>query len=442
MSATSDPHIKQIEALEAKASAVLRAKRDVRPRRPIVIEFCGTPKSGKTSCINSLVIFLKRNGFRVKVLTERASVCPIRNKFDPNFNIWTGCHALSELAKIISNESRDFDIVIMDRGIFDAVCWFNWQLSRNYLDEKNFNIFKDFFLSNRWTSKIDIVYSLMASPDTALEREYANLLTRKYGSVMNRSVLESYNKSIRDCLVIYGPEVQTAKSIQTDTKDQNQVSFQVTEEILQALDGLISERVGHFDRRDITFDGSEHVPLNGSGVQSSPLSFSPRAEVEGNDEWLQPIPVAVITSLDGSKALAGRKVRKATSEKSAERNKTLFYFGGHVRQEDKNNHATNLDVLKETLQREIKEELGIDYAPDFSEAICIIDTSREAKPKHFAIATVCKVDFDAMKVRADTKEFGDRSVNIVDESELASSDFATERWSQIILQELLKWRLL
>src|SRR5687767_6227441 len=90
-----------INKLEGMASALLKAKRAVRPRRPIVIEFCGTPKAGKTSCISSLVIFLKRNGFKVKVLTERASVCPIRDKFDPNFNVWTGCSALAELTTII-----------------------------------------------------------------------------------------------------------------------------------------------------------------------------------------------------------------------------------------------------------------------------------------------------------------------------------------------------
>lgn len=434
--------LKRIVVLEDKAGAVLRAKREVRPRRPIIIEFCGTPKSGKTSCINSLVIFLKRNQFKVKVLTERASVCPIRNKFDPNFNVWTGCHALSELARIMSNESKEFDIIILDRGIFDAVCWFNWQKERRYLDEKTFEIFRDFFFANRWTSKLDIVYTLKASPETALEREYANLLTRRYGSVMNKSVLASYNKSIEECIRSYENDLQTIKSIDTDDKDQNEVSFQVTEEILQALDELVSERVGFFDRSDLNLPTAEHWSLSKSNVGSAPLRFSPRAEVEANENWLQPIPVAVIVSLDESKVLAGRKVRKATSTKSAERNKTLFYFGGHVRQEDQSTDSSNLDIFKESLQREIKEELGIDYAPEFSDAICIVDTSRESQPRHFAIATVCRVDFDAMRVRADTKEFGDRSVRVISEADLNNSDESTERWSQIIIQELLKWRLL
>lgn len=374
-------------------------------------------------------------------MTERASICPIKNKFDPNFNIWTGCQALSELARIMSNDSKEYDIVILDRGLFDAVCWFNWQRSRHYLDERTFETFRDFFLSNRWMSKIDIVYALKASPETALDREYANLLTRRYGSVMNRSVLSSYNKSIDECLQTYSKEMQAAKSIETDNLDQNEVSFQVTEEILQGLDELVSERIGFFERAQLKLP-SEHGPLEATNIAEIPLNFLPRAEVEASDKWVQPIPVAVIVSLDESKVLAGRKVRKATSEKSAERNKTLFYFGGHVRQEDKSGASSNFDVLREALQREVKEELGIDYAPDFSDAICIVDTSHAKSPKHFAIATICKVDFDAMKVRADAKEFGDRSVRIVSQVDLINDDVSTERWSQIIIQELLKWRLL
>lgn len=47
-----------IEKLELLAGEVLELKKLHRQRRPIVIEFCGSPKSGKTSSITSLNIFL------------------------------------------------------------------------------------------------------------------------------------------------------------------------------------------------------------------------------------------------------------------------------------------------------------------------------------------------------------------------------------------------
>jgi len=47
--------------MEKIAADVLFLKNDMRQRRPIVIEFCGSPKSGKTSCITSLNIFFPRS---------------------------------------------------------------------------------------------------------------------------------------------------------------------------------------------------------------------------------------------------------------------------------------------------------------------------------------------------------------------------------------------
>ena len=52
-----------ITNLQNRAKEILELKQKHRQRRPIVIEFSGSPKSGKTTCINSLELFLKRNGF-------------------------------------------------------------------------------------------------------------------------------------------------------------------------------------------------------------------------------------------------------------------------------------------------------------------------------------------------------------------------------------------
>ena len=62
---------------------------DQRARKPIVVEFAGVPKAGKTSTIGQVVAFFKRCGFRVEVVVERASVCPIRDKKHSDFNVWT-----------------------------------------------------------------------------------------------------------------------------------------------------------------------------------------------------------------------------------------------------------------------------------------------------------------------------------------------------------------
>ena len=49
-------------------------------RKPVVVEFAGVPKAGKSTTIGQIQAFLKRCGFSVEVVVEHASTCPIRDK--------------------------------------------------------------------------------------------------------------------------------------------------------------------------------------------------------------------------------------------------------------------------------------------------------------------------------------------------------------------------
>src|SRR5215813_2744420 len=100
----------EIRKLEERAERVRRLL--VFASRAFVIEFAGTPKSGKTTSVEAIRHFFNRHGFRVHVLVERASVCPIPMKGHLFFNTWCACTMLSEL---IANVDTETDIIIVDR---------------------------------------------------------------------------------------------------------------------------------------------------------------------------------------------------------------------------------------------------------------------------------------------------------------------------------------
>lgn len=191
-----------IVKLENLAKEVLQLKNIHRQRRPIVIEFCGSPKAGKTSSINSLNIFLKRNGFKTSVLTERASVCPISDKQSPVFNTWTCSATINEINENIDkanaspNPENNLDIIICDRGIFDALCWFRWLKNRNKMNQYEYSVLTQFALLNRWQRNIDLVYVYVTTPEESIKREYANLLTEKRGSIMKEDILSQYREAV------------------------------------------------------------------------------------------------------------------------------------------------------------------------------------------------------------------------------------------------------
>lgn len=430
--------VANIEYLEAQAESILQAKKNRLSRRPIVIEFCGTPKAGKSSCIGSLATFLKRNGFRVKVLVERAGSCPIGKKVDPNFNIWTGSSVLMDFAEILSNHPKDYDVVMLDRGLFDAVCWFRWQLLKKKVDRNNYDIFVNFFLAPRWWQKIDILYIFKADSSSALDREYSNLLTRRRGTVMNEDVLHEYNTAADACVDDYGSGIRRIEHIDTSDLDQNQVSYQVTSEILRVLDELVSEEVGYFKLSADLSDLPEVFSFEELVSRAGILKFDQRATVEASERRVQPIPVGVITDGTRSKVLSARKMRARVSEKSAELNKDLLYFGGHVRNEDSGKDLP--ERFSQTLTRELKEELDIDFAPVGIPTFCIWDRSNKKSAKHIALVYVCEVDDESMRgVVADKKEFSEKTMKVLEKPANLSSILKPERWSEIIAERILEW---
>src|ERR1700747_2981253 len=102
-----------IAALEATAAKLKRLLDAGGAKRPLIIEFSGAPKAGKTRSISVLELFLKRNGINVEVFTERASISPIKSKGHLNFNVWVSCASLQGMLEALY---RDIDVFILDRG--------------------------------------------------------------------------------------------------------------------------------------------------------------------------------------------------------------------------------------------------------------------------------------------------------------------------------------
>lgn len=433
-----------IEKLENLASEVLKLKNQSVPRRPIVIEFCGSPKAGKSSCINSLELFLRRNGFRTRLLTERASVCPVKNKFDPYFNVWTVTSVLAELVEILSNHSKKYDVVIMDRGVFDGLCWFNFLRTRGNLDDDNFSSLESFLLMNKLKAVIDLIYIFTASAEVSLSREYANLLTEKTGSIMKPEVLDAFRESITSTAYKYDQVYQRIEVYDTSNKELNLVNYEVTNNILEILRENIEEKIGYFKTNEIDFDLGSTFSFSSAKLKDLNLNFDARHRVEDNDNFIQPIPILVIKEKQGNRAFVVRKNKKRTSKESPETGKTLLYLGGHIRKEDMY-HSKEKDLLsisKYTLSREVKEEIGIDYHPSKNEInpLCLWVRNNNRSKKHLAICFVLTADLDLLKVNLDVNEFvttgNTKSGKVFDVVELAKNENEFEDWSKLILAKL------
>ncbi len=294
---------------------------------------------------------------------------------------------------------------------------------------------------------LDLIYVFKVSPEISIKREYANLLTEKRGSIMTESILDSYNISIDETLKKYKNRYREVQEIRTDTEETddnpNKVSYNVTLNILHTLKNLLIEKIGYVEISDIT-----SYKLTSENIFKEQLKFGNRDKVE-SENYLQIIPIAVITNPERTKVLVVKKSDKRTSSDSAEKDKLLLYIGGHIRIEDKTQAKAKetLKIIKKALKREIQEEIGESLSIQDSQPFLIYSRSNEKSKKHLAVCFVIEMDLEDKKFKLTSDEFimktgTTKSGQIFRVTDLINdTSNKYEAWSAKIIKEVFKAKL-
>lgn len=351
--------------------------------------------------------------------------------------------SLAGLIGTLENKKNQVDVLILDRGIFDALCWFEWLVSTSKMEEEQRKITEQFLLANELVSCIDIVFAFRVQPNISIEREYATLLTDKLGTIMNEKVLGEYLKAIEHTYSTKSKYFHRVFEIDTSCKNQDEVGKEVTEATLDTLKYLLMERVGYFAKNDVLMDILKNGPILYHSVLNPvlpKLEFDLRNNVEKNSQLLQPLPVAIITNKAKDKVLVIKKNKSAVSSDSPERDRILLYVGGHSRYEDATDLISNnfLTICKTALKREIKEEIGISVALDEIIPFYIYTPTNEISSRHLAVCFLVSIDEDGLKLHLDPQELilnkgRSKSGRFFSLLELAGeSDY--EEWSKEILR--------
>jgi 8-oxo-dGTP pyrophosphatase MutT (NUDIX family)/thymidylate kinase len=440
------PRKERIRQLETQARRLRDLKQSVRPRRPILIEFCGAPKSGKTTTISSLQTFLKRNGIKTLVLTERASICPIVDKYDPSFNYWTVTAAIAEMTEALERNPSDLDVVIADRGIFDSLCWFTWLRTNKKISQDDFDATIGFLTAPRFRFALDVILVFTADPRESLKREHANLLTDKRGSIMNEQVLADYRGAVEEARAAYERLFRPLEVFDTTGIPPDEVNYMVTKHVLESLRELLEERVAVLRRVDVERVAEGKVVIDPMEIVDLPMQESNRGRAEDSEDLVQPVPVAVFLTRDASEMLVLKKRKDSTSEASPERGKNLVYAGGHIRYDDflTADSADMLSTSARSLAREVKEELGIAIAVDDLPVLAIWDRTNPRSERHVALVYLIRLDDHEKRLRMDGHEFARPSGSSrsgrfwpIGDVLAEASTASFEPWSRTILETLV-----
>lgn len=186
--------MQDLERLRDDAEAVLAMLREHPLERPYFVEFAGTPKSGKSSNIDIVEHFFRRMGFNVLAPSEGASKrTPRYLKSDwPAFNAWTASYALMQVVEGLHDPARPH-ISILDRGLFDALAWFELMKQRGQITREFADSAQGFLTIDKWREAIDRVILFTVDPEISMRRENAQTLVDDEGQAMNTKLLNELN---------------------------------------------------------------------------------------------------------------------------------------------------------------------------------------------------------------------------------------------------------
>lgn len=444
----SDSAINKSE-LQVRAETA-EAKFRQKARRPIVIEFAGMPKAGKTTTLNTMHGFLKRCGFKVETVVERASVCPIRDKKHFNFNVWTACTSLTQILEKTQDppSANDPDILILDRGIFDALSWLSMMEKMGRLRKEEREAIEKFLLIPDWRERVAGVVVLKASPEDAMEREMSTLpVVGRGGSIMNAEVIKQMLANTNQCMNRFRNqfklyEVDTSKASGSTPK---KTAEQVADIVLSIIEGELEEEILSVPRPEFEQYMNQREVLDSNAAPGLVELFDQKGEfalrdlVEANVDRVQALPVVIIRNKSGEILQLKRREKDA---KNALHEKLVIWAGGHVRKEDSANGRT----LLRCASRELQEELRLRVEPSELKLLGVVyDRKTVGVSKHVAIVYEWHATSDDVNVVLNATEFFERRgssqsgrfiglddlLRCVEESQLVES------WSVKIARHLL-----
>lgn len=225
--------------LNYKKEEIYKLNSVLSKKQTYVIEFTGTPRTGKTTLINNLYDFFKKKGFNVEVLEEfttskkyKKEIYPLlKDKYKNIVNTEIPKYVLKQLEESINNKP---DIIIIDRSLFDRLVWVDRLYLKDGMSKKEYEEYKKIYIP-LIKEKIDIIISTYTDSITALKRDYNSNLSLEKRNFLNEQNLEEYNNSLLNMKELSKKENINFSLFDTTRKSQREISFEIADKILDDM---------------------------------------------------------------------------------------------------------------------------------------------------------------------------------------------------------------
>ena len=232
-------YLRRLQEIDAKKKELLKLKAFCTELKPFVIEFTGTPRTGKTTMINNLYDFFKKGGFDTHVIEEFTTSKYFKEDFSKKIAMFNpedrDILIIEEVTRIIENEiSLNPDIILIDRGINDRQIWNNRRMVRGELPVDRYLVEKRKYEAKS-KELVDALVVTYADYLTSLRRDYQNSLALEQRRFLNQENIEEYNRCLDNVSDSFKRSVDELIMIDTTSISPRESSLLVASKVLPMM---------------------------------------------------------------------------------------------------------------------------------------------------------------------------------------------------------------
>ena len=232
-------YYQKLKKIHAKKMEIRKIKTIVGNTTPFVIEFTGTPRTGKTSIINNLYDFFKKGGFKVKIVEEFTTSKYYKVDLNDELsklsigerNLKILEYVYKQLCEVLDEK---LDVIIIDRSINDRQIWnYMRSVSGDIPKEKYEKVREKYKLISK--DKIDFLGITYADAKISLKRDYMCNLALEDRSFLNLENITKYNNSLNNLQDLFKDSVDNYLLLDTSNITVNDSAINFANSILDAM---------------------------------------------------------------------------------------------------------------------------------------------------------------------------------------------------------------
>jgi hypothetical protein len=128
-----------------------------------------------------------------------------------------------------------YEVVLLDRGLFDATAWLHLFEARGQLEDENHkDTFTDFLRLKKWLSLVRQVFVFFCPPECSLKRELRGKLSAKPGRVVSEPFLGELRAAYEKACGCYEDDFDIA-ILETGGVDPQAAAYAVAARMFDAI---------------------------------------------------------------------------------------------------------------------------------------------------------------------------------------------------------------